>query len=198
MWERWESRCLGALGGPAVHAVCSVGAQSCPTLCDPVDLASLTAQLVKNPPAMQETWVGKISWRWERRPTPVFWPGESHGLHSPWSLRVRHTRLSRFHSLPLCAAPSPSLRRVPPGLGEAERVCVCVCVLLIFQRPSGDEFTRVLEAPGRRLRQYISHLESSFSGVSSLALASRKPRAICVLLLVFENTVEVNAGAFLI
>ena len=38
--------------------------------------ASLIAQLVKNPPAMQETrfdsWVGKIPWRRERLPTPVF------------------------------------------------------------------------------------------------------------------------------
>ena len=34
--------------------------------------ASLVAQLVRNPPAMQETWVGKISWRRKRLPTPVF------------------------------------------------------------------------------------------------------------------------------
>ena len=44
---------------------------------------SLVAQSVKNLPAMQETgldpWVGKIPWRRERQPTPVFWPGESHG-----------------------------------------------------------------------------------------------------------------------
>ena len=46
--------------------------------------ASLVAQLIKNPPAMQETWVGKIPWRRERLPTPVFWPGEFHGLYSPW------------------------------------------------------------------------------------------------------------------
>ena len=50
--------------------------------------ASLVAQLVKNPPAMQETWVGpwvgKIPWRRERLPTPVFWPGKFHGLYSPW------------------------------------------------------------------------------------------------------------------
>ena len=45
--------------------------------------ASLVAQLVKNLPAMWETWVGKISWRRERLPTPVFWPGEFHGLYSP-------------------------------------------------------------------------------------------------------------------
>ena len=40
--------------------------------------ASLVAQLVKNSPAMWETgfdpWVGKILWRRERLPTPVFWP----------------------------------------------------------------------------------------------------------------------------
>ena len=46
--------------------------------------ASLMAQLVKNPPAMWETWVGKIPWRREIRPTPVSWPGEFHGLYSPW------------------------------------------------------------------------------------------------------------------
>ena len=40
-------------------------------------MASLIAQLVKNPVAMQETpvqsWVGKISWRRDRLPTPVSW-----------------------------------------------------------------------------------------------------------------------------
>ena len=45
------------------------------------------AQLVKNPPAMGETWfqswVGKIPWRRGSLPTPVVWPGEFHGLHSP-------------------------------------------------------------------------------------------------------------------
>ena len=42
--------------------------------------ASLVAQLVKNPPAMRETWVGKIPWRMERLPTPGPWPGEFHRL----------------------------------------------------------------------------------------------------------------------
>ena len=45
--------------------------------------ASLVAQLVKNLPEMQETWVGKIPWRREWLPTPVFWPREFHGLYSP-------------------------------------------------------------------------------------------------------------------
>ena len=28
-----------------------------------------------------DPWVGKIPWRRERLPTPVFWPGEFHGLY---------------------------------------------------------------------------------------------------------------------
>ena len=45
------------------------------------------AQRVKNLPAIQETqetwlgsWVGKIPWKRACQPTPVFLPGESHGL----------------------------------------------------------------------------------------------------------------------
>ena len=55
--------------------------------------ASLIGQLVNRLPARQETqvdpWVGKIPWRRERLPTPVFWPGELHG-QSVGSQRVRH------------------------------------------------------------------------------------------------------------
>ena len=46
----------------------------------------LVAQMVKNLPTMQETWVqslvGKTSWRREWQCTPVFLPGESHGQRS--------------------------------------------------------------------------------------------------------------------
>ena len=35
--------------------------------------------------------VGKIPWRRERPPTPVFWPGEFHGLHSPWGCKESDT-----------------------------------------------------------------------------------------------------------
>ena len=36
----------------------------------------------------------KIPWRRERLPTLVFWPGESHGLYSPWGpKRVRSQRV---------------------------------------------------------------------------------------------------------
>ena len=54
------------------------------------------AQLVKNLPAMWETWVGKIPWRREQLSTPVFWPGEFHGLYSPWGHK-ESDMTSNFH-----------------------------------------------------------------------------------------------------
>ena len=49
--------------------------------------ACLVAQLVKNLPAMRDTWVQFLGWedpqRRERLPIPVFWPGEFHGMYSP-------------------------------------------------------------------------------------------------------------------
>ena len=46
-----------------------------------INLASLVAQTIKGLPVMQETWVEKIPWRRAWQPTPVFLPGESHGVH---------------------------------------------------------------------------------------------------------------------
>ena len=53
------------------------------------------AQLVKNPLATGrpgfDPWVGKIPWRRERLPTPVFWPGEFHGLYGSWGRKESDT-----------------------------------------------------------------------------------------------------------
>ena len=50
--------------------------------------AFLVAQLVKNPPAMQETWVQSLGWEDPlvkgMLPTPVFWTGEFQGLYMSW------------------------------------------------------------------------------------------------------------------
>ena len=58
--------------------------------------ASLVAQMAKNPPAMQETQVGKIPWRREWQLTPVFLLGEPHrqrslAAYSPWSCKELDT-----------------------------------------------------------------------------------------------------------
>ena len=71
-------------------------AQSCPTLCNPIDCSPPA------PPSMdfsrQEYWSGLSSVPGLGRSpgegnwlaTPVFWPGEFHGLYSPSSHRVGH------------------------------------------------------------------------------------------------------------
>ena len=50
--------------------------------------ATFVAQLVKNPPAMQETAVGKMPWRRDRLPTPVFLgsPGGSDSKESAFNV----------------------------------------------------------------------------------------------------------------
>ena len=46
-------------------------------------------------------WVGKIPGKRERLPTPVFWPGESHGLYVVHGVAKSLTRLSDFHFTPV-------------------------------------------------------------------------------------------------
>jgi len=67
-------------------------------------MASLLGSVVKNPPAMQETfrrhglnpWVGKIPWQRKWQLTPLFLPGGSHGQrsladYSPWGRKELDT-----------------------------------------------------------------------------------------------------------
>ena len=76
--------------------------------------ASLVALMVKNPPAMPETWVRSLGledsfpWKSEQLPTPVFWPGEFHRQRSLWATvhrgrkeSVTAERLSLSSTLPL-------------------------------------------------------------------------------------------------
>ena len=91
--------------------------------------ASLVAQTVKNPPAMQETWVQSLCWedpwRREKLPTSACLWGEFHGQEEPHRQATVHgvskslTRLSDFHKvriwtlgylllhwfIPLCSSP---------------------------------------------------------------------------------------------
>ena len=49
-----------------------------------------------------DPWVGKMPWRRERFPTPVFWPGEIHGLNRPQGCKESDTteQLSLSLTLP--------------------------------------------------------------------------------------------------
>ena len=59
--------------------------------------------MVKNLPAMRrpgfDPWVGKIPWRRERTPTPVFWPGEfciAHGVAKSQTLLKDFQKKKRY------------------------------------------------------------------------------------------------------
>ena len=45
-----------------------------------------------------DPWVGKIPWRREKLLTPVFWPGELHGLYSPWGCKESDMTESLFYT----------------------------------------------------------------------------------------------------
>ena len=57
--------------------------------------ASLATQLVKNPPAIRETWVRSLGWEdpleKEKATHSSIWPGESHGLCSLWGHKESDT-----------------------------------------------------------------------------------------------------------
>ena len=52
-------------------------------------------QLVKNPPAMQETWVPSLGWEDPlekgKGTHSSIWPGEFRGLYSPWGCKESDT-----------------------------------------------------------------------------------------------------------
>ena len=54
-------------------------------------VSSIDIFLLVNEEGMIVSGVGKIPWRKERLPTLVSWPGEFHGLYSPWGLKVSDT-----------------------------------------------------------------------------------------------------------
>ena len=95
--------------------------------------ASLVAQLVKNPPAMQETWVRFLGWedpwRRERLPTSIFWPGEFHGPYSPWGCKELDTteRLSLFFLW------IPSMSLLPSTSSHHQPVCLFFVVCFFYR-----------------------------------------------------------------
>ena len=103
-------------------------------------IITLWAQMVKNLPAMQETWVWslgfkKIPWRREWQPTPVFLPGESQWTEEPGGLQsmglqrvghewaIKHSTITLQYCVGFCFTTTwishkyayvPSVLRLPP------------------------------------------------------------------------------------
>ena len=121
------------------------------------------ALAVKSPPANAgdikryrfDPWVGKIPWRRKWQPTPVLFPGKSHGPrslagYSPWGLKragqnINHLSVSCKHD------PCSFLKNAsPPSLsGDSYMACCTIfCVLVkytqIFLLFSSDTVSRHL------------------------------------------------------
>ena len=77
-------------------------------------------------------WFGKIPWRRERLPIPVFWPGEFHGLYSPWGDKESDTteRLSLSLSSTVCAYMHNNIKIQGPFVHPDEEVNIC-CYFLV-------------------------------------------------------------------
>ena len=123
-----------------------------------------------------------ILWRWDRLPTPVFWPGEFHGLYSPWGRK--ELDMTEGLSLSLSAAnlgiscfgfmwvsqdePGPiTVGRVmcfPGGTSGQEPACQC----RRCKRHSSDLWAGKI--PWRRARQpTLVFLSREFHGQRNLA-----------------------------
>ena len=101
--------------------------------------ASLMAQLVKNLPVMWENWVwslvGKIPWRRERVPTPLFWPGEFPGLYSLWG-GARKSDTTEWLSLSLLWSENLSHRLVSSLSYRLDVLCSYSVILVRILKQS--------------------------------------------------------------
>ena len=98
---------------------------------------------------MRETWVEKIPWRRERLPTLLFWPGEFHGLYSPWGRK--ESDMTEWLSLHFWEA---LIIQIPPVLEDQ----LSGWMLSPFASPPS-----LLSNPGRseKLSSYISYIRPS-------------------------------------
>ena len=92
-----------------------------------------------------DSWVGKIPWRREQLPTPVFWPGEFHGLYSPWG-RKESDITERLSLHELCMHP----RRHLPGECTSQRLSRTVS--LQHEKAFPEQFLEPADPTGVHLR----------------------------------------------
>ena len=117
------------------------------------------AQLVKNRLQYRrpqfDPWVGKIYWRRDRLPTPVFWPGEFQGLYSLWGQKAStaeqfslHYHLENMTQVPntamLLGVCFSSFLCKAKVLYLSEWVSTCVCTQRFLEGEPGNEKTSLL------------------------------------------------------
>ena len=143
--------------------------------------ASLVAQLVKKPPAMWDPWIGKIPWRRERLPTPVFWPGEFHGLYRPWGHKESDT--TKQLSLSLVAQNIKNLPAMQEiwvqslGLEDALEKGMATCSSLLAWEIPWTEEPGGLQSMGSQSRTRLSDFTLPFPSPGDLPNPGIEPRS---------------------
>ena len=99
---------------------------------------------------------GRFPWRRDKLPTPVFWPGEFHGLYSLWDCKESDTTewLSLSHGyIYVCVC-------------VYIYVCVCVCIhthIYIYNKIYITKFASCFTMPLCVYYAFIYSLENTFS-----------------------------------
>ena len=125
-------------------------------------------------------WIGKIPYRRKWKPTPVFWPGEFHGLYSPWGHKKSDTTEQLSLSVEVFGTAAPChvqlfatlwtiACQTPLSMGSSRQEYWSE-----FPFPSPGDFSD----PGntgflycRQTLYHLSHQESPFSLVSVQSLS---------------------------
>ena len=138
-------------------------------------------------------WVGKILWRRKWLPTPVFWPGEFHGLYSP-RVAKSQTLLSNLHSFfpsgttgkePAAIAGNRRDTDLIPGSGRSPggghgNPLQCSCLENPTDRGAWLATVHGVAKSRARLKRLSVHIHTLpvGSGVPTLALCTPHVRAL--------------------
>ena len=104
-----------------------------------------------------DPWVGKIPWKRERPCTPVFWPGEFHGLYSPQGCEELDTTERLSFSLALGSRLS-AVSAIETCSGRTN-LQTGLKVLILQAESGGSKFKAYSTAtPATRIIQYCNML----------------------------------------
>ena len=107
-----------------------------------------------------DPWLRKFPWRRERLPSPVFWPGESHRMYSPWGCKEsdmteRLSFILKKKNKPTLKFKTVTLLPFSPLLGSIN--CFSCTSPPYFQRLKPLYFLRLYQVRGWNWSKWLKH-----------------------------------------